>query len=58
LNEASDRFEEYCANFTETLMVRFDVNRAYRYASAMAITLDSFFTINHELRAKIIEKAT
>jgi hypothetical protein len=137
LNEANDRFEEYCASYVDTLMVRFKVSRAYRYApkkgapvdtpdllvkdngkvvlaaeckatkltylaqfaedpfeaekkqylqiangvfqlwrffshvrrgfleeavdadaSAMVLTLDSFLTINRELKAKIIEEST
>ena len=137
LNEANERFEEYCASYIDTLMERFEVSRAYRYepkkgapvdtpdllvkdggkvvlaaeckatkltylaqfaedpfdaekkqylqiangafqlwrffshvrrglleeavdadASAIVLTLDSFFTINHELKAKIIEEAT
>jgi hypothetical protein len=136
LNEASDRFEEYCASYIGALMARFMVNRAYRYepkkgapidtpdllvtydgelvlvaeckatkltylaqfaedpfeaekrqylqiangvfqlwrffahvrcgllkeavgedTSAMVITLDSFFTLNRELKIKIIEEA-
>jgi hypothetical protein len=137
LNEANDRFEQYCASYVGALMERFKVRRAYRYdpkkgapvdtpdllvkddgkvvlaaeckatkltylaqfaddpfeaekkqylqiangvfqlwrffsqvrrgfleetvdvdTSAMVLTLDSFFTINHELKAKIIEEAT
>jgi hypothetical protein len=136
LNEANDRFEQYCASCVDTLMERFNVRRAYRYepkrgtsvdtpdllvkdgdkivlaaeckatkltylaqfaedpfeaekkqylqiahgvfqlwrffshvrrglleeavdadASAMVVTLDSFLTMNHELKAKIIEEA-
>jgi hypothetical protein len=137
LNEANDRFEEYCAAFIDALMERFEVRRTYRYelkkgapidtpdllvkdgekivlaveckatkltylaqfaedpfeaekkqylqiangvfqvwrffshvrrglvkeavdasTSAMVLTLDSFFWMNRELRAKIIEEAT
>lgn len=31
LNEANDRFEQYCANYIATMMPRFNVNRAFRY---------------------------
>jgi hypothetical protein len=137
LNEANDRFEQYCARYVDALMQRFTVSRAYRYeprkgapvdtpdllvkdggkvvlaaeckatkltylaqfaedpfeaekkqyhqiangafqlwrffshvrrdlleetvdadSSAMVLTLDSFVTINHELKARIIEEAT
>jgi hypothetical protein len=137
LNEANDRFEEYCAAYIDALMGRFKVSRAYRYepkkgasvdtpdllvrdgekivlaveckatkltylaqfaedpfeaekkqylqiangvfqlwrffsdvrrglvkepvdadTSAMVLTLDSFLTMNRELKAKIIEEAT
>jgi hypothetical protein len=136
LNEANDRFEEYCAAYIDALMDRFKVTRTYRYepkkgapvdtpdllvndgdkvvlaveckatkltylaqfaedpfeaekkqylqlangvfqlwrffshtrrgfvqeainadTSAMVLTLDSFFMINRELKAKIIEEA-
>ena len=137
LNEANDRFEEYCAAYIGAMMERFKVNRTYRYepkkgapvdtpdllvkdgekivlaveckatkltylaqfaedpfeaekkqylqiangvfqlwrffshvrqglvkepvdadTSAMVLTLDSFLTMNRELKAKIIEEAT
>jgi hypothetical protein len=31
LNEANDRFEQYCADYISTMMPRFDVSRSFRY---------------------------
>jgi hypothetical protein len=41
LNEANDRFEEYCAKFIDTLMERFKVSRAYRYEPKKGAPVDT-----------------
>jgi len=41
LNEANDRFEEYCAKYIEALMERFDVSRAYRYEPKKGSPIDT-----------------
>lgn len=41
LNEANDRFEEYCAAYIEALMGRFKVSRAYRYEPKKGAPVDT-----------------
>jgi hypothetical protein len=41
LNEANDRFEEYCASCINTLMERFEVSRAYRYEAKKGAPVDT-----------------
>jgi hypothetical protein len=41
LNEANDRFEEYCGAYIEALMERFKVNRAYRYEPKKGASVDT-----------------
>jgi hypothetical protein len=41
LNEANDRFEEYCANYIRALMSRFSVRRAYRYEPKKGAAIDT-----------------
>ena len=41
LNEANDRFEEYCASYIESLMKRFKVSRAYRYEPKKGAPVDT-----------------
>lgn len=41
LNEANDRFEEYCSRYIGTLMGRFKVSRAYRYEPNKGAPIDT-----------------
>ena len=41
LNEANDRFEEYCAAYIDALMERFKVCRAYRYEPKKGAPVDT-----------------
>jgi hypothetical protein len=41
LNEANDRFEEYCATYINALMRRFKVVRAYRYEPKRGAAIDT-----------------
>ncbi len=41
LNEANDRFEEYCAAFIDAVMERFKVRRAYRYEPQKGASVDT-----------------
>lgn len=36
LNDANDRFEQYCADYIKEMMPRFDVSRSYHYGSKAA----------------------
>lgn len=41
LNEANDRFEEYCANYVGAMLPRFKVSRAYRYEPKKGAPVDT-----------------
>jgi hypothetical protein len=41
LNEANDRFEQYCAAYIDALMERFKVSRAYRYEPKKGAPVDT-----------------
>ena len=41
LNEANDRFEEYCAAYVSALMKRFKVRRTYRYEPKKGASIDT-----------------
>lgn len=41
LNEASDRFEQYSADYIDALMDRFDVRRSYRYEPKKGAPIDT-----------------
>jgi hypothetical protein len=41
LNEANDRFEEYCASFIGAMMKRFSLSRAYRYEPKKGAPVDT-----------------
>jgi hypothetical protein len=41
LNEANDRFEEYCCAYIDAQMERFEVSRAYRYEQKKGNSIDT-----------------
>jgi hypothetical protein len=41
LNEANDRFEEYCAAYIDALMERFKATRTYRYEPKKGVSVDT-----------------
>ena len=41
LNEANDRFEEYCRAYIDAMMDRFMVSRAYRYEPKKGAPVDT-----------------